>query len=192
MTVRTGWRGGEESSALHFIGRGGGCSRVCAANCGTVLAGDEAGQLPGVVVQRGVAEMTAKLTMRMARRCDASGWRRLSQAVLCRGRRCCARAAWHGRACSGKAAAGWGLGGGRHGMVPAAARGGPACRACVVSASEAAGGPGLASCSGHAQQLLLRRGRVSRVACACVVCLADELARMHAWVASLCLCSLPC
>ena len=84
MTVRTGWRGGEESSALHFIGRGGGCSRVCAANRGTVLdgAGDEAGQLAGVVVQRGVAEMTAKLTMRMARRCDASGWRRLSQAVL--------------------------------------------------------------------------------------------------------------
>ena len=80
-------------------------------------------------------------------------------------------------------------------MVPAAARGpvvGPACRACVVSASEAAGGPGLASRSGRAQQLLLRHGRVSRIACACVACLADELARMHAWVASLCLCSLPC
>ena len=48
MTVRTGWRGGEESSALHFVGRGGGCSRVCAANRGTVLDGasDEAGQRP--------------------------------------------------------------------------------------------------------------------------------------------------
>ena len=75
-------------------------------------------------------------------------------------------------------------------MVPAAARGGPACRACVVSASEEAGGSGLASRSGRAQ--LLRRGRVSRIACACVVCLADELARKHAWVASLCLCSLTC
>ena len=75
-------------------------------------------------------------------------------------------------------------------MVPAAARGGPACRACVVSASEEAGGSGLASRSGRAQ--LLRRGRVSGIACACVVCLADELARKHAWVASLCLCSLTC
>ena len=53
-------------------------------------------------------------------------------------------------------------------------------------------GPGLASRSGHAQQQLLRRGCVSRVACACVVCLADELARKHAWVASLCLRSLTC
>ena len=80
-------------------------------------------------------------------------------------------------------------------MVPAAASGpvvGPACRACVVSVSEASGGPGLASRSRRAQQLLLRHGRVSRIACACVACLADELARMHAWVASLCLCSLPC
>ena len=51
-------------------------------------------------------------------------------------------------------------------------------------------GAGLASRSGRAQQLLLRHGRVSRIACACVACLADELARMHAWVASLCLCLL--
>ena len=90
---------------------------------------------------------------------------------------------------------GVGLGSGRHGMVPAAVRGpvvGPACRVCVVSASEATGGPGLASRSGRAQQLLLRHGRVSRIACACVACLADELARMHAWVASLCLCLLAC
>ena len=37
--------------------------------------------------------------VRAARRCDASGWRRPSQAVLCRSRQCCARVARHGRAC---------------------------------------------------------------------------------------------
>ena len=48
-----------------------------------------------------------------------------------------------------KVAARWRLGCGRHGVVPAAVRGlvtGPTCRACVVSASEAAGGAGVTSC----------------------------------------------
>ena len=45
-----------------------------AVNRGTVLdgAGDEAGQLAGVVVQRGVAEMTVELMMRVTRQ---RGWR---------------------------------------------------------------------------------------------------------------------
>ena len=41
-----------------------------------------------------------------------------------------------------KAAVRWGLGGGRHCVMPGAARGpvaGPACRACIASANEGGG-----------------------------------------------------
>ena len=58
-------------------------------------------------------------------------------------------------------------------------------------------GAGLASCRGvdaavRCPRMVATARIACAIACACVACLADELARMHAWVASLCLCSLPC